>query len=51
MFKVFVANPHKPVDITSILQKNKVKLINFISNFQNDRDDIHFMDEKALLIE
>ncbi|KAL1924992.1 uncharacterized protein VTP21DRAFT_4646 [Calcarisporiella thermophila] len=51
VFKVFVANPHKPKPILDILQKNREKLITFLSNFHNDRnDDEQFNDEKAFLI-
>ena len=51
VFKVFVANPHKPLEIASVLSKNKHKLIAFLFSFQNDKDDPQFVDEKKLLIE
>ncbi|KAJ3068525.1 mo25 protein [Quaeritorhiza haematococci] len=51
VFKVFVANPNKAKPIADILQKNKDKLITFLSGFHNDRaDDEQFNDEKAFLI-
>ncbi|KAJ3056826.1 mo25 protein [Rhizophlyctis rosea] len=51
VFKVFVANPNKAKPISEILQKNKDKLISFLSAFHNDRsDDEQFNDEKAFLI-
>ncbi|KAI8820442.1 Mo25-like protein [Fimicolochytrium jonesii] len=51
VFKVFVANPNKHKSILDILQKNRDKLITFLSNFHNDRsDDEQFNDEKAFLI-
>ncbi|KAI8854394.1 Mo25-like protein [Chytridium lagenaria] len=51
VFKVFVANPNKAKQILDILQKNRDKLLNFLSNFHNDRaDDEQFNDEKAFLI-
>ncbi|KAJ3337066.1 mo25 protein [Gonapodya sp. JEL0774] len=51
VFKVFVANPNKPKPVLDILQKNKDKLLSFLSNFQTDRtDDEQFNDEKAFLI-
>lgn len=51
VFKVFVANPHKTRPIVDILIKNREKLINFLGNFHNDRqDDEQFNDEKAFLI-
>ncbi|KAG5460457.1 MAG: calcium binding protein 39, isoform CRA_b, partial [Olpidium bornovanus] len=37
VFKVFVANPNKKKPILDILQKNRDKLITFLSNFHNDR--------------
>jgi len=50
VFKVFVANPNKPAPILNILCKNKEKLISFLSNFHNDKEDEQFSDEKAFLI-
>ncbi|CEP14540.1 hypothetical protein [Parasitella parasitica] len=51
VFKVFVANPHKTKPIVDILLKNQDKLIQFLGNFHNDRqDDEQFNDEKAFLI-
>jgi len=50
VFKVFVANPNKPAPILNILCKNKEKLIGFLSNFHNDKEDDQFTDEKAFLI-
>jgi len=51
VFKVFVANPKKTKPILDILLKNKVKLIEFLSNFLTERqDDDQFNDEKAYLI-
>jgi calcium binding protein 39 len=51
VFKVFVANPKKPVEISAILYKNKAKLIPFLEAFQSDKGDEQFNDEKKLLIE
>ena len=50
VFKVFVANPNKPQGILDILVKNKDRLINFLTNFQKDKDDDQFKDEKAFLL-
>ncbi|OZJ02923.1 Calcium-binding protein 39, partial [Bifiguratus adelaidae] len=51
VFKVFVANPNKQRPIIDILVKNQEKLIVFLKNFHNDRnDDEQFNDEKAFLI-
>ncbi|GAA6049932.1 hypothetical protein JCM3770_007055 [Rhodotorula araucariae] len=51
VFKVFVANPKKPPQIEAILRRNKDKLLVFLRNFHNDRDDEQFNDEKAFLIQ
>jgi calcium binding protein 39 len=48
---VFVANPKKPPEISTILFKNKVKLIPFLEAFQTEKGDEQFNDEKKLLIE
>lgn len=52
VFKVFVANPHKPQAIKDILLDNKKQLITFLTNFQKDREveDEQFKEEKTLLI-
>eukprot|EP01028_Stygiella_incarcerata_P000901 TRINITY_DN1142_c0_g1_i1.p1 TRINITY_DN1142_c0_g1~~TRINITY_DN1142_c0_g1_i1.p1 ORF type:complete len:353 (-),score=104.89 TRINITY_DN1142_c0_g1_i1:413-1471(-) len=51
VFKVFVANPNKPVKIKSILFNNKEKLVKFLQNFLTDKEeDEQFVEEKALLI-
>lgn len=51
VFKVFVANPSKSPAITSILLKNKAKLIDFLGKFQESRsDDEQFAEEKTYLI-
>jgi len=50
VFKVFVANPNKPPAILHILVKNKDKLVAFLNNFHNDKEDDQFNDEKAFLL-
>ncbi|CAI2356974.1 unnamed protein product [Caenorhabditis sp. 36 PRJEB53466] len=51
VFKVFVANPNKPKQISDILLRNREKLVEFLGEFHNDRtDDEQFNDEKAYLI-
>ena len=35
--KVFVANPSKPPPIAAILEKNRDKLLTYLSQFQNER--------------
>ncbi|GAA5995550.1 Mo25 family protein [Rhodotorula paludigena] len=51
VFKVFVANPKKPPQIEAILRRNKDKLVLFLRDFHNDRDDEQFNDEKAFLLQ
>ena len=49
--QVFVANPNKQDAIRSILLRNQDKLVEFLTNFHNDRsEDEQFNDEKAYLI-
>lgn len=47
IFKVFVANPNKPKEVHHILVRNKDKLLRYLDDFQNDRDDQQFTEEKA----
>ncbi|KAH6904135.1 mo25 protein [Coprinopsis sp. MPI-PUGE-AT-0042] len=50
VFKVFVANPKKPPQIESILRRNREKLLKFLKEFHNDKEDEQFTDEKQFLI-
>jgi len=50
VFKVFVANPKKPPQIEAILRRNKEKLLVFLRDFHNDKEDEQFTDEKQFLI-
>lgn len=50
VFKVFVANPNKPAAVTHILVKNRDKLVQFLSSFQNEKEDDQFTEEKAFLL-
>jgi len=50
VFKVFVANPKKPPQIETILRRNKDKLLVFLKDFHNDKEDEQFTDEKQFLI-
>ncbi|KAF8132491.1 mo25 protein [Boletus edulis] len=50
VFKVFVANPKKPPQIEVILRRNKEKLLTFLKDFHNDKEDEQFSDEKQFLI-
>jgi calcium binding protein 39 len=51
VFKVFVAYPNKPSDVSLILHRNRDKLITFLEAFHTDKEDAQFAEEKALLIE
>lgn len=42
VFKVFVANPKKPPQIEAILRRNKEKLLVFLREFHNDKEDEQF---------
>lgn len=50
VFKIFVANPKKSPQIEEILFRNRVKLIDFLTRFQKDKDDEQFNDEKNILL-
>jgi len=50
VFKVFVANPNKTKPVLEILQKNKERLITFLTQFHNDKEEEQFNDEKAFLL-
>jgi len=50
VFKIFVANPHKPEPILKILRRNKAMLAEFLTVFQNENDDEQFTDEKSYLL-
>jgi len=50
VFKVFVANPNKTKPVLEILQKNKDRLISFLTQFHNDKEEEQFNDEKAFLL-
>lgn len=52
VFKIFVANPSKPPDITKVLMDNQVKLVKYLETLHSEREktDEQFRDEKALVI-
>jgi len=50
IFKVFVANPNKPASVSMILCKNKAKLIAYLEDFQTDREDEAFQEERGMLL-
>ena len=53
VFKIFVANPRKGPQILELLQRNKERLLTFLSDFLTQRaaQDEHFRDEKSFVIE
>jgi len=50
VFKIFVANPYKADPIVEILSRNKGKLLEYLDNFNPEKDDEQFQQEKQLLI-
>ncbi len=51
VFKVFVANPHKSVEVQKILIANRERLLRFLGTFLDDRtEDEQFLDEREFLI-
>lgn len=50
IFKVFVANPKKTIDIATVLYQNQAKIIAFLGDFCTDKEDEQFNEEKQLLI-
>ena len=40
--QVFVANPKKPPQIEAILRRNRDKLLTFLKDFHNDKEDEQF---------
>lgn len=50
VFKVFVANPKKPLNVAKVLVKNKAKLVEYLERFHADKEDAQFHEEKQLII-
>lgn len=46
VFKIFVANPKKPVEIQLILARNKDKMLNYLQDFLSDREDEQFQEDR-----
>lgn len=46
-----MANPKKPPVIENILRRNREKLVQYLSNFHNDKDDEQFVDEKQYVLQ
>lgn len=53
IFKVFVANPHKPREIIELLARNHKELLRLLNKLPADKggDDEQFEEEKELIIE
>ncbi|SPO24954.1 related to HYM1 - component of the RAM signaling network [Ustilago trichophora] len=51
VFKVFVANPKKPAGVEGILRRNRERLVKFLADFHNDKDDEQFVDEKSYVLQ
>jgi calcium binding protein 39 len=51
VFKVFVANPNKSPAVVEILLSNKEKLLQYFEEFQPERTDQQFLEEKAVIIQ
>ncbi|SNX82302.1 related to HYM1 - component of the RAM signaling network [Melanopsichium pennsylvanicum] len=51
VFKVFVANPKKPVGVEAILRRNSDRLVKFLEAFHNDKEDEQFVDEKSYVLQ
>jgi hypothetical protein len=49
--QVFVANPKKPLVIENILRRNRDRLVQYLTNFHNDKDDEQFVDEKQYVLQ
>lgn len=50
VFKVFVVNPNKLPAICAILASNREKLLAHLADFQVDREDEQFREEKAVVV-
>lgn len=51
VFKVFVANPNKSQAVIEILLSNQEKLLKYFEDFEKDRTDKQFLEEKAVIIQ
>ena len=50
VFKVFVVNPNKLPPVCAILASNREKLLAHLADFQVDREDEQFREEKAVVV-
>lgn len=51
VFKVFVANPKQTYPVKLVLWNNKKRLIKFLKDFQKEKEDDQFINEKQLVIQ
>ncbi|XP_019455242.1 PREDICTED: putative MO25-like protein At5g47540 isoform X2 [Lupinus angustifolius] len=51
VFKLFVANQNKPPEVISILVTNKSKLLQFLSNFNSEKDEQFQADRRQVISE
>ncbi|KAL9181850.1 hypothetical protein ACHAXT_012193 [Thalassiosira profunda] len=52
VFKIFVANPHKPPEVVQVLYDNKAKLVKYLDGLHKEREgsDEQYRDEKRLVV-
>ncbi|KAK4755563.1 hypothetical protein SAY87_009320 [Trapa incisa] len=50
VFKLFAANQNKPGDIINILITNRSKLLRFLADFNSDKEDEQFEEDKVQVI-
>ena len=50
VFKVFVANPNKSGPVIEVLINNREKLLRYLEDFQTDREDEQFQEERQVII-
>ncbi|CAN8066650.1 unnamed protein product [Agarophyton chilense] len=50
VFKIFVANPHKPAEVEHILRRNKVRMLSYLTDFLSDREDEQFQEDRELVL-
>jgi hypothetical protein len=51
IFKLFVANPKKTLEITWILYTNQQKLLSYLQPFHEDNENIQFVEEKKIVLD
>ncbi|PXF41818.1 Calcium-binding protein 39-like [Gracilariopsis chorda] len=51
VFKIFVANPTKPVEVENILVRNKERMLAYLTDFLSDREDEQFQEDRGLVLQ